>query len=181
MPLYQVIGLRTFSRKSTTYQVDRAGFIMKDAQGKPLVEPYKFTHYVIYVQDKTDDSLYSIELFDSVGASFGKRGQICRYGHMQVSAIDKHDIQLMYLPMRDLAFEHDLHVGMYDFDDDVDVYEYDAETPASQRIFAFSSIGGGDERVPDGYVLVNMDHFFETRPTHHCVDVSCTMFPWGTN
>jgi len=180
MPLYQVLGLRTFVRKDITYQVDRAGFIMKDEQGKSLVEPYGFTHYVLYIQDKTDDALYSIELFDTVGASFGKRAQICRFGHMHVSAIKKSDIQLTHNPLRELVFEYDFQVGIYDFDDDIVVYEYDAETPASQRIFAFSSCSG-DERVPDGYVLVNMDYFFEIQPTHHCVDVSCTMFPWGTN
>jgi hypothetical protein len=132
------------------------------------------------VQDRSDDALYSIELFDTVGASFGKRAQICRFGHMHVSAIKKSDIQLTHNPLRELVFEYDFQVGIYDFDDDIVVYEYDAETPASQRIFAFSSCSG-DERVPDGYVLVNMDYFFEIQPTHHCVDVSCTMFPWGTN
>jgi hypothetical protein len=169
MPLYQVLGLRTFVRKDITYQVDRAGFIMKDEQGKSLVEPYGFTHYVLYIQDKTDDALYSIELFDTVGASFGKRSRICRYGHMHVSPIKKTDVWLKYQPLKELVFEYNFRVGMYDFDDDIDIYEYNAEDPASQRIFTFSS-NSGDERVPDGFVLVNMDYFYEIP-----VEVGCDL------
>lgn len=171
MPLYQVIGLRTFNRKSTTYQVDRAGRIQKDAQGKPLVEPYDFTHYVLYVQDRCDHTFYAIELFDSVGASFGKHAQLCRYGHMHISLISKKDIQIKYQPLRDLVFEYDLPEGMYDFEDDIDVYEYEAETPASQRIFVFSACAG-NERVPDGYVLVNMDNFYEISTAAASCDLS---------
>ena len=163
MPLYQVIGLRTFNRKSTTYQVDHAGRIQKDAQGKPLVEPCDFTHYVLYVQDRCDRTFYAIELFDSVGASFEKHAQLCRYGHMHVSLIAKKDIQITYQPLRDLVFEYTLSEGMYDFEDDIDVYEYEE----SLRIFAFSACAG-DDRIPDGYVLVNMDNFYENPSQVRC-------------
>ena len=178
MTIYQVLGVKTFYRTDIAYIVDASGRIQKDAQGNAMTEPRDFTHYILYIQDKLDAAFYSIELFDTVSASFEKHTKICRYGHMHISAISQNDIDAAYMPLRELVFEANFHVGIYDFEDDIDVYEYQAECPNSQSIFAFSA-NAGNERYPDGYVFVNMEYYYKVPKEFGC-DISCNPFAWFT-
>lgn len=155
MELYTIFGLNVVERIGHSYETDSRGLILHDAEGKGVTKPRKFTDYILYAY--SGEVYYAIHLKESHGASFG--GNLYTRGHMKIEVSPYPTIaDLTHYPIKPLRVYANFEAREYGFDEDVDVYLYqDPET----RLFCYSGLGSGDERVPDGYVIVNMDLFWE--------------------
>ena len=154
MELYTILGLSVVDRIGHSYETDSRGRILHDAQGNPIIKHRKFTDYTIYAY--SGEVCYAIHLSESDGASFG--GHLYTMGYMHIEVLDYPPTHFTHSPIRPLYVYANFESREYDFDEEVDVYLHnDPEI----RLFRFSGLGSGDERVPDGYVLVNMDLFWK--------------------
>jgi hypothetical protein len=154
MELYTILGLNVIERIGHSYETDSRGRILDDADGNAMTKQRKFTDYIIYAY--SGEVYYAIHLRESDGASFG--GHLYTMAYMHIEVLDNPPTHFTHSPIRPLCVYTNFEVRKYDFDEEVDVYLYD---DPEKRLFRFSGLGSGDERIPYGYVLVNMDCFWK--------------------
>jgi hypothetical protein len=155
MELYTIFGLNVVERIGHSYETDARGLILHDAEGKGVTKTRKFNDSILYAY--SGEVYYAIHLNESHGASFG--GHRCTTGHMKIEVSPYPTISdLTHYPIKPLRVYANFEAREYDFDEEVDVYLYD---DPEIRLFRFSGLGSGDECVPDGYVILNMDLFWE--------------------
>lgn len=158
MELYTILGLNVVGRIGHSYETDSCGRIFLDAEGKGMTKPRKFNDYIMYAY--SGEVYYAIHLSESDGASFG--GHLYTMAHMKIEVLPYPEIaDLTHYPITPIRVHANFEARDYDFDEEVDVHLYD---DPETRIFRYSGLGSGDECVPDGYVLVNMDMFWEREP-----------------
>ena len=158
MELYTIIGLNVAERIGHSYETDHNGQILHDAEGRGITKTRKFNDSILYAY--SGEVYYAIHLSESHGASFG--GHLCTTGHMNIEVLGYPPTHLTHYPVQPLYVYANFEAREYDVDEEVDVYLHnDPEI----RLFRFSGLGSGDERVPDGYVLVNMDLFWKRDKT----------------
>jgi hypothetical protein len=155
MELYTIFGLNVVERIGHSYETDARGRILHDAEGRGTTKPRKFNDYIIYAY--SGEVYYAIYLKESHGASFG--GHLCTTGHMKIEVSPYPTIaDLTHYPIKPLRVYANFEAREYWFDEDADVGLHNEDCT---RLFCYSGLGSGDERVPDGYVIVNMDLFWE--------------------
>lgn len=155
MELYTLFGLNIAERIGHSYETDYHGRILLDADGKAMTKLRKFTDYILYAY--SGEVYYAIYLSESDGASFG--GHLYTMGHMKIEVSPYPTIvDLTHYPIKPLSVYANFEAREYDLDEEVDV---GLHNDPNTRLFRYSGLGSGDERVPDGYVIVNMDLFWE--------------------
>jgi hypothetical protein len=155
MELYTIFGLNVVESIGHSYETDHNGRILHDAEGKGITKPRKYNDYIIYAY--SGEVYYAIHLKESHGASFG--GHLYTMGHMHIEVSPYPTIaDLTHYPIKPLRVYANFEARDFDFDEEMDVGLNDE---AYTRLFRYSGIGSGDECVPDGYVIVNMDLFWE--------------------
>ena len=156
MTHYTILGLNVEERIGHTYETDSDGRILHDEEGKGISKTRNFNNYIIYAC--SDNLYYAIYLSESNGASFG--GRIYSIGEIKIEALSDPPRDFTHCPVCPLRIQMDLE-REYDFGEEIHIYLQD--DPLTY-VFRFSSIGSGDECVPDGYVMVNMDLFESMNP-----------------
>jgi hypothetical protein len=154
MELYTILGLNVSERIGRSYETDRNGQILHDAEDRGITKTRKFNDYIICIY--SGEVYYAIHLSESDGASFG--GHLYTIGHMHIEVLTCPPENLTHYPIKPLRVYANFEAREYNFDEEVDVHLY--QEPET-RVFRFSGIGSGDECVPDGYVIVNTDLFWE--------------------
>ncbi len=157
MELYTIIGLEMTERVGYSYETDSSlrGTILRNGEGMPMTKQHTFYDYVIYATLENEQYYYAIYLWETHGVSLS--GRLCKNAHMKIDALNSID-RITHYPIRPLRVYADFEIREYGFDEQVDV---DLCNDPYTRVFSYNGLGYGDECVPDGYVVVNMDLFWE--------------------
>ena len=155
MELYTIIGLERMERNGHSYANHHGTILRNTETGRPIVQTHVFYDYTLYATRENEPDYYVIYLSESHGGSLS--GKLCKHAHMKIDVL--HSVErITHYPIRPIRLYADLEVREYYFDENVDVYLHN---DPSTRVFAYTGLGYGDECVPDGYVVVNMDLFCE--------------------
>jgi hypothetical protein len=155
MPLYTILGLTATDHIRNSYETDSSGRILLTPECKGISKLRKTTDYIIYLE--FSGIYYEIHLLEIYGASF--TGFLYSQGYMKVAMSYNIPENITHSPIKPLyVYANFEEAREYYFDEEVDVHLYDEP---DTRVFRYSGIGSGDESVPDGYVIVNMDLFWK--------------------
>jgi hypothetical protein len=149
---HQIIGLSKQEIKGHSYKTDDNIRIIHDENGKGTSITKMFSKYILYV-GSAGHGCYSITLSHCEIASY--RGRLGHIGSMEVTIVSQLDAQknITHVPVKPLHICAELEEPHY-----IEEMNIGLSGEPTTTVFAFSR-DGCDERIPRGYVYVNMELF----------------------
>ena len=154
MNLCEIIGLGKTNKDSTTYQTKSFYNykILHDSEGNGITKPHTFTNYTLYLLFK--NKYYSVNFSEYHCASYsGKLSRVCEMEILDSNS-EEFESNTTHLPIKQIIVPYTFKGNNYHYPDISVCLHEDPNT----MVFEFSSIGNC-ERVPFGYVRVNIDLF----------------------
>jgi len=151
MSLFKIIGLNVTTTTGNSYETrSHSDDILKDDDGRGITKQHTFTTYIIYIS--LENTYYTIHLSETHNASFG--GKLCTLGHMSTNPSHYEEVMtnITHVPSAPPAY---IEFQIKEYYEDEIVHLYNNQDTC---VFKYSK-DGDDERMPHGFVYVNMDLF----------------------